>query len=98
MPAKSRSLTKTAKIATLAIVPSATPCRTEGVTTTALAPRTRADTNAGLGTVDDVRLASRQQQGGRRSRARTCSQMKGGLSERVRSLPARPRSPRFVKT
>ena len=25
-----------------------------------MAPRTRADTNAGLGTVDDVRLASRQ--------------------------------------
>jgi hypothetical protein len=37
------------------------PSRTEGVTTTALAPRTRADTNAGIGTVDDVRLASRQQ-------------------------------------
>jgi hypothetical protein len=36
------------------------PSRTEGVTTTALAPRTRADTNAGLGTVGDVRLASRQ--------------------------------------
>jgi hypothetical protein len=33
-----------------------------GVTTTALAQRTRADTNAGLGTVDDVRLASRQKQ------------------------------------
>jgi hypothetical protein len=34
--------------------------RTEGVTTTALALGTRADTNAGLGTVDDLRLASRQ--------------------------------------
>lgn len=38
--------------------------RTKGVTTTALAPRARADTNAGLVTVDDVRLASRQQRGG----------------------------------
>jgi hypothetical protein len=37
--------------------------RTNGVTTTALAPRTRANTNAGLGTVDDVRLASRQSRG-----------------------------------
>jgi hypothetical protein len=36
--------------------------RTKAVTTTALALRTRADTNAGLGTVDDVRLASRQSQ------------------------------------
>ena len=36
--------------------------RTEGVTTIALAPSTRADTIAGLGTVDDVRLASRQEQ------------------------------------
>ena len=34
---------------------------TEGVTTTALARRARANTNAGLGTVDDVRLASRQE-------------------------------------
>jgi hypothetical protein len=33
--------------------------RTEGVTTTALAPCTRADTDAGLGPVDDVRLARR---------------------------------------
>src|SRR5580704_5784074 len=30
-----------------------------GARTTPLAPRTRADTNAGLGTIDDVRLASR---------------------------------------
>jgi hypothetical protein len=36
------------------------PCRTEGVTTIAVDPRTRAETKAGLGTVDDVRLASRQ--------------------------------------
>jgi hypothetical protein len=36
--------------------------RTEGATTTALAPRTRGDTNAGHGTVDEVRLASRQHQ------------------------------------
>ena len=34
--------------------------RTEGVTTIGLAPRIRADTNAGLRTVDDVRLAFRQ--------------------------------------
>jgi hypothetical protein len=37
--------------------------RTKGVTTLALAPRARADTNAGLATVDDVRLAPRQFQG-----------------------------------
>jgi hypothetical protein len=43
--------------------------RTEGVTTTALAPRTRADTKAGLGTVDDVRLASRQLRGSPSRRA-----------------------------
>jgi hypothetical protein len=53
---------------------------------------------AGLPDALPVRPATRQQQGGRRSRARTCSQMKGGLSEWVRSLPARPRSPRLVKT
>ena len=35
--------------------------RTERVTTTALASRTRADTDAGLGTVDDVGLANRQE-------------------------------------
>ena len=42
-------------------------CRfqTKGVTTTALAPRARPDTNAGLGTADDVCLASRHQQGSR---------------------------------
>jgi hypothetical protein len=34
--------------------------RTEGVTTTALARRTRADANAALGNVDDVRVATRQ--------------------------------------
>jgi hypothetical protein len=34
--------------------------RTEGATTTALATRTRADTKPGLGTVDDIRLGSRQ--------------------------------------
>jgi hypothetical protein len=38
---------------------SARHSRTEEVTTPALAPRTRADTNAGLGTADHVRLASR---------------------------------------
>jgi hypothetical protein len=32
---------------------------TKGVTTPALAPRARADTNAGLATVDDVCLATR---------------------------------------
>ena len=37
--------------------------RTEAVTTTALPPPTRADTNAGLCTVADVRLASRQNRG-----------------------------------
>jgi hypothetical protein len=43
-----------------AVAPVAGCCnRTEGVTTIALAPRTRADTNGGPGTVDDVRLASR---------------------------------------
>ena len=36
------------------------PNRTEGVTTTALTLRTRVGTNAGLGTVDDVRLANRK--------------------------------------
>ena len=35
-------------------------CRTKGVMTPALAPRARADTNAGLATVDDVCLATRQ--------------------------------------
>jgi hypothetical protein len=35
--------------------------RTEEVTTTTLWLRTRANTNAGLGTVDEVRLASRQE-------------------------------------
>jgi hypothetical protein len=35
------------------------PFRTEGVTTTALAPHARADANAGLATVDDVCLATR---------------------------------------
>jgi hypothetical protein len=39
----------------------ATGPRTERVTTTALASRTRADTDAGLGTVDDVGLANRQE-------------------------------------
>jgi hypothetical protein len=33
---------------------------TKGLTTPALAPRARADTNAGLATVDDVRLTTRQ--------------------------------------
>jgi hypothetical protein len=36
------------------------PNRTKGVTTPALAPRARSDTNAGLATVDDVCLATRQ--------------------------------------
>jgi hypothetical protein len=43
--------------------------QTEGVTTIALAPRPRADSNAGLGTVDDVRLAIRR----RRARPATTS-------------------------
>jgi hypothetical protein len=43
--------------------------RTKGVTTPALAPRARADTNAGLATVDDVCLATRQTHVERRSSA-----------------------------
>jgi hypothetical protein len=43
-------------------MPPARRCfRTKGVTTPALAPRARADTNAGLATVDDVCLATRQE-------------------------------------
>jgi hypothetical protein len=44
------------------------PASDRGSHDTALAPRTRADTNAGLGTVDDVRLASRHEQVFRRRR------------------------------
>ena len=40
--------------------------RDKGVTTPALAPRTRPDTNAGPDPVDDIRLASRHEQGSRR--------------------------------
>jgi hypothetical protein len=38
-------------------------CRTEAAMTIALAPGAPADTTAGLGTVDDVGLASRHEQG-----------------------------------
>src|SRR4051812_15751077 len=47
-------------LSTSTLLSHATATGTEAVTTTA-APRTCADTDAGLGTVDDVRLASRHE-------------------------------------
>src|SRR2546421_2097384 len=72
------------------------PLRTEGVTTTALAPRTRADTNAGLGTVDGARLASRQVRVGQPRRENSVdfprlrvARVRRGYAPRLELMPCR---------
>jgi hypothetical protein len=65
--------------------------RTEGATTTALAPPTRADTNAGRATVRGVRVASRQKQAAQRQAGRDCAQPReprlDGFAQRRRRAP-----------